>query len=233
MSSQYFAVVPAAGAGRRFGADRPKQYLELAGMPVLVHTLARLCQVAALARIVVPVAADDDRWQSLSLPTDPQLQFVTGGAERMHSVLAGLDALAAIAADDDWVLVHDVARPCVRVSDIERLMQALREEPAGGLLANRVRDTMKRSDASGHVVTTVPRDELWHALTPQMFRYGKLRHALQTAVATGELVTDEAQAIERAGWPVRLVEGARDNLKITFPEDLALAASFLRAQEQA
>lgn len=233
MSPRYFAIVPAAGSGRRFGAERPKQYLELAGKPVLLHTLERLGQIAALASIVVPVAADDKHWQMLTLPRDSRLQFVTGGAERMHSVLAGLEALVAIARDDDWVLVHDVARPCVRVGDIERLMQALREEPAGGLLANRVRDTMKRSDASGHVVTTVPRDDLWHALTPQMFRYGKLRHALQTAVASGELVTDEAQAIERAGWPVRLVEGARDNLKITFPEDLALAASFLRAQEQA
>lgn len=233
MSARYFAVVPAAGSGRRFGADRPKQYLDVAGKPVLVHTLERLCQVKALARIILPVAADDAQWRKLALPNDHRLQFVIGGAERMHSVLAGLDALADTAAAEDWVLVHDVARPCVRVSDIERLMRELEQEPAGGLLANRVRDTMKRSDASGHVVATVPRDELWHALTPQMFRYGPLRTALAAAVTSGDLVTDEAQAIERAGWPVRLVEGARDNLKITFPEDLALAASFLRAQEQA
>lgn len=232
MSARYFAVVPAAGSGRRFGADRPKQYLDLAGKPVLLHTLERLCQVAALGRIVVPVAPDDDGWQRLALP-DHRLQFVSGGAERMHSVLAGLEALADTATEADWVLVHDVARPCVRVSDIERLMHELRDEVAGGLLANRVRDTMKRSDAGGHVVATVPRDALWHALTPQMFRYGKLRAALAAVVTSGDLVTDEAQAIERAGWPVRLVEGARDNLKITFPEDLALAASLLRAQEQA
>lgn len=225
-----WCVVPAAGRGLRVGGDVPKQYLPLAGRTVIQCTLDRLSRLPALA-IVVPLAADDERAPALSYREPSLLRFVAGGAERADSVLAGLDAIASQAAEDDWVLVHDVARPCVRLADIEMLLATLADHPVGGLLANRVRDTMKRG-AGDCVRETVPRDDLWHALTPQVFRYGLLRHALRSAVDAGETVTDEAQAIERLGESPLLVEGARDNLKITYPEDLQLAEAFLRLQEE-
>jgi 2-C-methyl-D-erythritol 4-phosphate cytidylyltransferase len=227
---RYWCVIPAAGAGRRLGAVTPKQYLVLAGATVMQHCLDRIAEVAAFERIVVAIAADDDRARRLSYRAPQRLQFVSGGAERADSVLAGLAALATDAADDDWVLVHDVARPCVRVADIRLLISTAGAHPVGGILANRVRDTMKRGDKRDDILDTVLRDDLWHALTPQMFRYGTLRQALRDALAAGVAITDEASAIERTGLRPCLVEGARDNIKITYPEDLQLAALFLAAQ---
>jgi 2-C-methyl-D-erythritol 4-phosphate cytidylyltransferase len=227
---RYWCVVPAAGAGRRFGAAIPKQYLPLAGATVMQHCLDRLAGFSLFQRIVVAVAADDDRAAQLDYQALQKIRFVEGGRERADSVLAGLDALAGIAADDDWVLVHDVARPCVRLTDILRLIEHAGAHPVGGILANRVRDTMKRSDQHDDILATVPRDDLWHALTPQMFRYGLLRQSLREALAAGTVVTDEASALESRGLRPCLVEGARDNIKITFPEDLTLAGLFLAAQ---
>ena len=159
-----------------------------------------------------------------------RLRFVPGGAERMDSVLAGLRALRERgAADSDWVLVHDVARPLLRPSDVRHLLQVLMDDPVGGILANPVRDTMKRGGADG-IEATVARDNLWHALTPQLFRLGPLAHALEAALADAAVVTDEASAMERLGHRPRLIEGARDNLKITFPDDLALAEALLAEQ---
>ncbi|MEL0029136.1 MAG: 2-C-methyl-D-erythritol 4-phosphate cytidylyltransferase, partial [Perlucidibaca sp.] len=227
------AVIPAAGAGRRFGASLPKQYLPLAGRAIQQHTLDRLAAMPELERIVVAVAADDAYARVLPYACPGRLSFVPGGGERMDSVLAGLTWLqAAGAADDDWVLVHDVARPLLRPADVRRLLAELADDPVGGLLANPVRDTMKRSDADGQIVDTVCRERLWHALTPQMFRLGLLMHALQAARSDGVVVTDEAAAVERLGLQPRLVSGARDNLKITFPEDLPLAEALLAAQRQ-
>lgn len=225
------AVVPAAGSGRRFGAGVPKQYLPLAGRPVMVHTLDRLTALPVLARIVVPVAADDARAAALPYARPARLTFITGGAERCDSVLAGVDwLLAQGAADDDWVLVHDVARPLLQADDVERLLAAVQDDAVGGLLAVPVRDTMKRADATGRVSATVPRERLWHALTPQVFRLRTLQTALRSALAAGEAVTDEASAIERLGLQPRLVSGRQDNLKITYAEDLPLAAQLLAAQ---
>lgn len=226
-----WCVVPAAGKGLRVGGDLPKQYLPLAGRTVMQCTLDRLSLLSTEA-IIVPVAADDTRAAALAYREPSLLRFVAGGAERADSVLAGLEAIAAQAADDDWVLVHDVARPCVRLADIESLLAALVQHPVGGLLANRVRDTMKRGRGD-EVAETVPRDDLWHALTPQVFRFGLLRRALLTARAQGRTVTDEAQAVELLGEHPLLVEGARDNLKITWPEDLRMAEAFLSLQEGA
>lgn len=230
--AQVWAVVPAAGKGSRFGGDVAKQYQLLNGYTVMQHTLDRLGSVSGIAGIVVPLAAGDTDAATLAWRHEDKLQFVTGGATRADSVLAGLDALRDRLADDDWVLVHDVARPCVRVADVERLLQQLQVDPVGGLLACRVRDTMKRTDDGMQVVATVPREQLWHALTPQLFRYGLLRRALLAAMASGVEVTDEASAIEHLGLRPRLVEGARDNIKITFPEDLRLAALFLAEQAE-
>lgn len=225
------AVVPAAGAGKRFGAGMPKQYLPLAGRSIQQHTLDRLSAMPELSAVVVAVAADDERAAGLAYAQPQRLRFVPGGRERMDSVLAGIGALrAAGAVDDDWVLVHDVARPLLRPADVRLLLATLAGQAVGGLLASPVRDTMKRSDADGLVLDTVPRERLWHALTPQMFRLGLLHDALLQARAAGVLVTDEAAAIERLGLKPLLVAGAADNIKITFPDDLALAEALLQAQ---
>ena len=226
--SRVWAVVPAAGSGRRMGSELPKQYLALAGRTVLEHTLARLGEVAAIARIVVALAADDRRYARLAVPA--RCTAASGGAERCHSVLAGLQSLVGEAAHDDWVLVHDAARPCVRVADIERLLAELAADAVGGILAVPVRDTLKRCAPDGAITDTVSREALWQAQTPQLFRYGLLRAALEAALTHGGLVTDEAQAVEWAGATPRVVAGHGDNLKITHPEDLALAALILAAQ---
>lgn len=230
MSGRLFAVVPAAGKGMRMGAVLPKQYLSIEGRTVAEHTLSRLLSFARFSRVVVAVAADDPWFPQLPQATDLRLQVCTGGAERRDSVALALAALAGQADDEDLVLVHDIARPCVRLSDIARLVDVAAADPAGGLLAQRATDTVKRSGADDVVGDTLDRRTVWLAATPQLFRYGLLRDALAAATRAGITVTDEAQAIERLGLRPRLVECARDNLKITRPEDLALAAFWLRRQ---
>jgi len=225
---RYWAVVPAAGVGRRMGAALPKQYLPLAGFSVIVHALNTLLQHPRISGLVVVIGAGDAWWERIRLVSDKPLLQAPGGEERCHSVLNGLQALAAWAAPDDWVLVHDAARPCLPAADLDRLMTALQDDPVGGLLAVPVRDTLKRADPEGRVRATVDRAGLWHALTPQMFRFNLLRDALREALARHLLVTDDAAAMEAAGWAPRLVEGRADNIKITRPEDLALAEFYLR-----
>lgn len=232
MSAPLWLIVPAAGQGRRMGADRPKQYLELAGRPLLAHTLARLHSAYPQASLCLCLDAGDTHFDPAWVPF-ADWQRVTGGAERADSVRRALDALATRAADDDLVLVHDVARPCVHPDDLVRLLAVLREERVGALLAAPVADTMKRADGAGRVMATEPRDGLWHALTPQGFRYGLLCEALAAAQRAGVGVTDEASAVEALGLAPRLVAGRRDNLKITHPEDLPLAARILASQAQA
>jgi len=229
--AHFWVVVPAAGSGRRMRSEIPKQYLSIDGHTVLEHTLHRLSQHPAITEIVVAVAADDPYWskQHLDWVARP-ITTVTGGNERCDSVLSGLRALANRAQDSDWVLVHDAARPCVRINDIQTLINQCATDAVGGLLAIPVRDTMKLADASGKVEKTVAREQLWHALTPQMFRYGKLVKALEQAQQKGIHVTDEAMAMELAGLQAKLVEGHADNIKITRPEDLTLAAFYLREQ---
>jgi 2-C-methyl-D-erythritol 4-phosphate cytidylyltransferase len=226
-----WVIVPAAGIGRRMRSEIPKQYLALDGHSVLEHSLQRLALLPGVSEIIVVLAPDDTFWpkQRLDLISHT-LTTVVGGKERCDSVLSGLRALADRAQTDDWVLVHDAARPCVRVSDIQQLVDQCRLDPVGGLLAMPVRDTMKRADASGRVEKTVAREQLWHALTPQMFRYDKLVRALEQAQQQNVHVTDEAMAMELAGMQAKLVEGHADNIKITRPEDLALAAFYLREQ---
>lgn len=224
-----WAVVPAAGKGSRMGADRPKQYLELAGRSVLEHTLRRLLAEPRLAGVVVAFAADDAEGPRIVGRLGARVRATLGGAERCHSVLNGLDALPAADAGD-WVLVHDAARPCLRQADLGRLIDSLLGDACGGILAVPVRDTLKRCAADGAIEHTVDRARLWHALTPQMFRLGVLRSALRAAIEGGRLVTDEAQAVELAGGVPRVVEGHADNIKITRPEDLPLAEHYLENQ---
>jgi 2-C-methyl-D-erythritol 4-phosphate cytidylyltransferase len=224
----YGAVVPAAGSGRRFGAAIPKQYLSLHGSTVLEHSLRRLLDVAQLQRIVVALSPGDDRWRGLDIFSDPRIEVVEGGDERCHSVLNGLLHLERGGAVPEWVLVHDVARPCCPPADIERLIAQLAQHPVGGLLAVPASDTIKRVDGARQVVETVDRTWLWQAQTPQLFRYHLLRDALSHCLGLGMTVTDEAQAVEALGWQAQVVEGSRRNIKITRPEDLALAEFFLQ-----
>jgi len=222
-----FAVIPAAGRGRRMGAEIPKQYLTLAGKPVLQHAVERLLAVAAIDRIVVALAEGDGFWPRLPVARDPRVVATVGGAERADSVLAGLKALGRMAEDEDWVLVHDAARPCLRSADVEKLLAELGSDPVGGILALPSVDTLKEV-ADGAVLGTVDRSRVWRALTPQLFRFGLLRSSLERALAEGVTVTDEASAVEWAGYRPRIVEGYPDNIKITRPEDLALAEFYLR-----
>ena len=229
-SLKYWAVVPAAGVGKRMRADRPKQYLEIDGRSLIEHAISRLVANPHIEGIVVAISAEDEYWPDLDLCLDKPLWVAEGGVERCHSVLNALQELATHASDDDWVLVHDAARPCVRPDDISNLISQLADDAVGGLLAVPVRDTMKRADSKRRVITTEAREGLWHALTPQMFRFGKLRHALEQAIEDEALVTDESSAMELAGHEPVLVEGYADNIKVTRPEDLALATFYLQQQ---
>lgn len=227
----YRVVVPAAGTGRRMASDTPKQYLPLAGKTVIEYTLDVLLSCARIESIVVAIAVDDVNWPAIaSRYSDRPVVTVRGGEERCHTVLNALDYLAQTAQDDDWVLVHDAARPCLRAQDIKTLIDTLADDDTGGLLGVPVADTMKQVDAAARVEQTVAREGLWHALTPQMFRLAPLRNALQQALANEQLVTDEAAAMELAGHRPRMVQGHRDNIKITLPADLALAAFYLQGR---
>lgn len=224
----YWAVVPAAGIGRRMQAAVPKQYLPLAGLQVISYTLNVLMQHPRISGVVVVISPDDTWWDSVVFSvTDKPVMRVLGGKERCHSVLNGLTVLQQQAQPDDWVLVHDAARPCLRDNDLDALIDVLDADPVGGLLAIPVRDTIKRADGDGQVIATVNRNGLWHALTPQMFRLGVLLSALRQAIDRHLLITDESSAIEAAGLTPRLVEGRADNIKITHPEDLALAEFYV------
>ena len=213
-------------------AARPKQYLPLLGRAMLLHTLERLGRYPRLRGLVVGIAADDAYWPTLATEIPNLLITYVGGAERAQTVLNGLRALETYAAPDDWVLVHDAARPCVRHTDIDALLAAVAGHADGGLLALPLSDTIKRADHNGCVEDTVARAGLWRALTPQVFRLAALSDALESAMRAGVEITDEASAMEYSGARPRLVHGHADNIKITVPEDLALAELFLREQER-
>lgn len=227
-SPRFWPILPAAGVGSRMQADRPKQYLPLQGRLLIDHTLQVMLSYPRFAQLVLVLSPADPYWPSSDYARDPRIIRAAGGAERCHSVLNGLTALDGLAAADDWVVVHDVARPCLRHSDLDTLLDNLTDP--GAILASPVRDTMKRGRVeNGQVVIdrTVEREQLWHALTPQVFRYAQLQQALQTCLARGLTVTDEASALEQLGLSPRLVEGRADNIKVTRPDDLALASLFL------
>jgi 2-C-methyl-D-erythritol 4-phosphate cytidylyltransferase len=217
-----WCVVPAAGRGSRFGGAIPKQYLTLHAKPLLLLTLERLAAHPRVSGLMVAIAADDHRWPGISVCGNKPVATAIGGTLRSDSVLAGLRALRGKVRDDDFVLVHDAARPCVIAADIDRLID-LGMAAGGALLAAPLRDTLKRADASNRVDVTEPRERLWRALTPQLFRLGELVAALESARAAGVEATDEAMAMERAGHRPLLVEGAESNIKITTRADLALA----------
>ncbi len=228
--SDHWVVIPAAGIGRRMGANLPKQYLDLAGLPVIEYSLRLFLNHPRITGILVVLHPEDAHWDQVPSARHKSIMRVAGGKERCYSVLNGLNHLISWARAEDWVLVHDAARPCLRREDLDQLVDRLAGHPLGGLLGKPVQDTMKLADDTQRVLHTVPRERLWHAYTPQMFRLGILHRCLQAALAAGELVTDEASALEWCGKQPLLVEGHGDNIKITRPEDLALAKLYLQGQ---
>ncbi|HSD96246.1 MAG TPA: 2-C-methyl-D-erythritol 4-phosphate cytidylyltransferase [Sulfuricaulis sp.] len=229
-----WALVPAGGRGLRMQAPLPKQYLSLLGRPVILHTLERLCTHPRVRGVMAGVSDQDRHWQAL-IPMIANLpKFLgkySGGETRAHTVLNGLKALRKHAKSEDWVLVHDAVRPCLRHADVDKLISAVGDGPEGGLLAFPVSDTVKRVDNEGRVVETVRREGLWRAATPQMFRIGALANALESALMQRIEITDEASAIEATGGHPRVVACHVDNLKITLSEDLALAELYLKQQQ--
>ena len=227
MTARYFGLVPAAGSGSRFGADGLKQYSPLAGKPMLYHSIERLLAAPEVEVVFVVLApADTDfrthDWSAFGQRLAP---LYCGGASRRDSVLNGIVAAASAGDPNDWMLVHDAARPCLGAPELRRLMDAAGRDEVGGILAVPVADTLKRADDEHRIVATEPRDGLWRAQTPQMFRHSMLLRALRGA----EHVTDEASAVEALGYKPKLVEGSAKNLKVTFAADLEIAERLLKA----
>jgi len=220
---KYWAVIPAAGVGKRMSGDLPKQYLTIVGKTILEHSLDGLLSCPEISGAVVAISAEDEYWEDLNYQHEKLVLLAEGGKERCNSVLKALDKLSQTADDNDWVLVHDAARPCVRLKDIQKLLQSCKDHPVGGILAVPVKDTIKESNDLSEIRETVDRSKLWNAQTPQMFRLGPLRDALSKAINDGAVITDEASAMERAGGRPLLVEGHADNIKITRHEDVNLA----------
>jgi len=226
---RYFALVPAAGLGARMGLALPKQYLPLAGRPLIHHALATLCAARRIARVFIVLSEQDkvwdQQWRSADHAAfdDKLVALRCGGATRADSVLNGLQRMVESAVADDWVLVHDAARPCLSQAQLDALIDEVGDDAVGGILAVPVADTLKRAGADGRIDATVPREQLWQAQTPQLFRYGLLREALEKSRG----VTDEAGAIEALGHRPKLVASDACNLKVTYPSDLALAERIL------
>jgi len=228
MTRRLWCVVPAAGHGARFGSEVPKQYVQFAGKPLLMHTLERLAAQPEIFGLVVVVAPNDTYWPGYTELTGKPVVTTIGAHQRADSVLAGLDALPSWVQNHDFVLVHDAARPCIRTTDITRLIEEAGHD-SGGLLAAPLRDTLKCADDEHYVISTEPREKRWRALTPQLFRRGELSAALSQAKRDNLHTTDEAMAMEYAGKRPKLVECSEDNIKVTTRADLLLAEFILQS----
>ena len=223
------AVLPAAGIGSRMQSELPKQYLTIEGKTLLEHAINALLRSPRVRKVVVAISPQDTFFAQLPIAQDPRIQVVTGGAQRADSVMAGLKE----AGDAEWVLVHDAARPCLHHDCLTRLLAISATSKVGGILAAPVRDTMKRGEPGVEKIAhTVDRQDLWHALTPQFFPLDLLKTCLTRALEEGATVTDEASALEHCGYHPQLVPGRSDNIKVTRPEDLALAAFYLTQLHQ-
>lgn len=230
---RYWFVIPAAGIGARMGAGKPKQYLMIGDKTILEHTLLRILALPDLAGIIVALSQEDTYWKPLSIFQNPLVHTTIGGENRADSVLNGLRYLADKISDQDWVLVHDAARPCVTLENIQQLCNELAENNVGGILAVPVSDTLKQVGNKAEIQSTLDRSSLWQAQTPQMFRYKLLHDCLAQSLATKQTVTDESSAVELCGYKPQVVEGRSDNIKITRPDDLLLAEFILQQQENA
>lgn len=229
ITTKFWGIVPAAGVGKRMKANQPKQYLELSNSKTVIEqTLTRLIDSQIFEKIVVAISEDDSYWEELPISKNTKILQAKGGKERADSVLNALIEIENYAAVDDWVLVHDAARPCITIQDIEKLIFELKDDEVGGMLALSSHDTLKDVDGL-KIVSTHDRSRIWRALTPQMFRYGMLKKALEKEQGNNA-VTDESSALEIQGFLPKIVEGRSDNIKITRPEDLALAQFYLVQQ---
>ncbi|MDP0562040.1 MAG: 2-C-methyl-D-erythritol 4-phosphate cytidylyltransferase [Candidatus Endonucleobacter sp. (ex Gigantidas childressi)] len=229
---KYWAIVPAAGIGKRMNTDTPKQYLQINGKMLIEHTLERLIKFPLFEKIIVVLSKDDKYASDINILRHKKIVLAEGGKERYHSVINGLKSLNSLADDNDWVMVHDAARPCVRQTDIAWLVESLRTHDVGGVLGSVVKDTIKRVDSNDTIIETIDRTTLRHTFTPQMFKWKALTEALTLSVTHGVYVTDEAGAMEHAGYKPMMVEGYSDNIKVTSKEDLALAALYIEQQSK-
>ncbi|WP_027156955.1 2-C-methyl-D-erythritol 4-phosphate cytidylyltransferase [Methylobacter luteus] len=227
-TTKFWGIVPAAGVGKRMQSNRPKQYLELAGKTVIEQALSRLLQADVFEAIAVAISREDPYWPQLPIAKHEKILTAAGGKERADSVLSALRSINGKASDNDWVLVHDAARPCITASDIHHLIACLIHDEVGGILALSSHDTLKNVQ-DGRIDGTLDRNHIWRALTPQMFRYGMLKSALEEAEGN-PAITDEASALELKGLKPKIVEGRPDNIKITRPEDLPLAQFYMEQQ---
>jgi len=227
ITTRVWGILPAAGSGSRMACDIPKQYLTVAGKTVAEHTLRQMLGVSSIDCVMVALSPADAWWSTLPSALRDMVMVTEGGASRAQSVFNALAVLRDNAADNDWALVHDMARPCLTTANIEAMIAALADDPIGGVLATPVVDTLKRADQHGRVSETVSRDNLWRAQTPQMFRFRALYEALETGMAANREITDEASAIEQMGQRPRLIAGPADNIKITLPDDLLQAERIL------
>lgn len=223
-----WVIIPAAGIGARMEADRPKQYMLIHGKPMISYSVDVFLRLSIIEKVVVAINAEDRWWTSLSCSQHEKTMTVVGGHERVDSVLSALTFLEESAAPDDWVLVHDAARPCISEVAVQHLVAQLKDHPVGGLFGLPVVDTLKRLNDAGEVEATISRVGLWRAQTPQMFRFGILKQAIEKALYDGVLITDEASAIEYIGLQPKMLLGQSENIKVTLPEDLSLAALFIR-----
>jgi len=224
------ALIPAAGHSVRFGGTTLKQYAHLMGQPVIAHSIEAVLRHPAVGSVTVALAADDGIYDELVRPIYPSVRTVMGGKSRAQTVMNGLNAIRERGPDYEWVLVHDAARPCLAVEALRRLVAAGLNSDNGAILAVPVSDTLKLADDAGRIESTVDRARCWAAQTPQLFRLRELAANLQAALEAGESPTDDAAAMERSGIHPLLVEGPRSNIKITGPEDLALAEFILQRQ---
>lgn len=229
-SSDIYAVIPAAGIGSRMNSDTPKQYLNINGTSILTHTIERMLQLVSLKKMVVVLDQLTFKQDRTMFDENPRVETCVGGATRAESVRNGLQYLAGSAAPGSRVMVHDAARPCVRVAEINRLISETENSPDGGLLAMPVVDTIKRADVRMRITETVDRSQLWRAATPQLFPLTVLLDALTNALDAGVEITDEASAMQSAGYSPKLIECSADNIKVTTPTDLVLAEQYLTAQ---
>jgi len=221
--------VPAAGIGSRMEQKKPKQYTVLSSKPIIEHSIEALLANDLISKVMVCIAANDKYWSDLTVANHPKVDNVIGGETRAQSVLNGLNALNELASEDDWILVHDAARPCLKPDSLRHMISELADEKVGGILANKVNDTLKQanSDILPTISSTLDRSTIWQAQTPQMFRYDLIKQALCNALTDNVSVTDEASAVEREGYAVRLIEGDANNVKVTTQSDLALAEFLL------
>ncbi|WP_434354311.1 2-C-methyl-D-erythritol 4-phosphate cytidylyltransferase [Psychrobacter sp. HD31] len=223
-----FAMIVAAGKGSRYGANIPKQYLTVNHKTVVEHSVSQLAKSQYIKHCHLVISNDDKTAKTLDWAL--AMQFCIGGAERWHSVQAGMQAIVESSArSNDLVLIHDAARPCVLPKDVDNVIEAAMDEPYGAILATPVADTLKQVDAKGVITQTVDRSKLWQAQTPQVFRLGYLQKVLKTVAEQGVHITDEASGFEQLGYPIKVVEGSRSNMKLTYPSDLDLIGFLLNS----